>query len=92
LPRRLVEQLQDYAGTGEAQRIYKANFSKAKVKRPAPERTLLHVPTQTDRCFKIDLKAAGIPKDTPKGKLDFHALRTTYINLIMDTGLTLKDA
>jgi len=92
LPRKLVEQLQDFAATGDAQRIYKANFSRGKTQRPLPKRPLLYVPSQTNRCLIIDLKVAEIPTDTPKGKLDFHALRTTYINLIMDTGLTLKDA
>ena len=76
LPRDHVDRLKAYADSGEAQRIYEAKFAKAKVKQTLPNRPLLYVPNQTDRRLK----------------LDFHALRTTSINLIMDTGLSLKDA
>ncbi len=92
LPRDHVDRLKAYADSGEAQRIYEAKFAKAKVKQTLPNRPLLYVPNQTDRRLKLDLEAAGISRITPKGKLDFHALRTTSINLIMDTGLSLKDA
>ena len=34
----------------------------------------------------MDLEAAGIPKHTPKGKLDFHACRVAFINLILEQG------
>ena len=38
------------------------------------------------------MEAAGIPKHTPKGKVDFHAARTAYINLLLeDDQLTPKD-
>ena len=33
-----------------------------------------------------DLKKAGIPKHNPHGKLDFHAARVAYINLLIDNG------
>jgi integrase len=92
LPRDLVGRLQKYAMSGEALRIYKANIKKAKVKKIPPQRPLLYVPTHTDRCLNIDLVAAGIPKVTPKGKLDFHALRTAYINLVLDGDVSVRDA
>ena len=34
----------------------------------------------------MDLKAAGIPKHTPKGKLNFHACRVAFINVILKKG------
>ncbi len=38
------------------------------------------------------MKAAGIAKHTPKGKVDFHAARTAYINVLLeDYQLTPKD-
>ena len=92
IPRDLVQRLKAFAETGEAERIYEKTFKKANAKQHPPKRPLLYVPTQTDRRLKLDLDAAGIPHITPKGKLDFHALRTTSINLIMDTGLPLRDA
>ena len=35
---------------------------------------------------------AGIPKDAIGGKLDFHAVRLAYINLIIEAGATVKEA
>ena len=39
-----------------------------------------------------DLERAGIPKWTPEGKLDFHALRTTFCTLVIESGANLKEA
>jgi hypothetical protein len=43
------------------------------------------------RSLDADL-AAGIPKVTPAGKLDFHAVRVAYINLVIESGVTVKEA
>ena len=50
------------------------------------------MPTHPAREFDKDLKAAGIPKVTSAGKLDFHACRLAYINLVIDSGATIKEA
>jgi|TARA_B100000959_G_scaffold178854_2_gene187040 hypothetical protein len=43
------------------------------------------VPSSTlSRDFDKDLKTADVPKWTPAGKLDFHAIRLAYINLVLD--------
>lgn len=52
---------------------------------------LLSVPTHTARSLDRDLEAAEIPKDTEEGRLDFHALRTTYATLLLDTGAHPKE-
>ena len=39
------------------------------------------------RTLDSDLEAAGVPKNNPNGKLDFHACRTAYINLVLESGL-----
>jgi hypothetical protein len=39
-----------------------------------------------------DLQAAGIPKYTKAGKLDFYALRVMYINLVIESGVNPKEA
>jgi hypothetical protein len=57
-----------------------------------PEHPLLYVPRDPARELDKDLAAAGIPKYTKAGKLDFHALRVTYINLIIESGVTVKEA
>ncbi|MGY8823234.1 MAG: tyrosine-type recombinase/integrase [Candidatus Latescibacterota bacterium] len=52
---------------------------------------LLYVPAHPARGFHIDLKAAGIPKENEEGKLDFHALRNTFITLAIESGASYKD-
>ncbi|MCC8189893.1 MAG: hypothetical protein LIP77_04530 [Planctomycetes bacterium] len=42
--------------------------------------------------LKRDLAKSGIPVLTPAGKLDFHALRTAYINFILDVSPDIKTA
>ena len=42
--------------------------------------------------FDLDLAAAGISKTAPGGKLDFHALRVTYVSLVLEAGASVKEA
>jgi len=42
--------------------------------------------------IKRDLKLAGIPRWTPEGKVDFHACRTAYVTLVLETGASVKEA
>ena len=90
LPRVLVERLAAFAESGEARHLYE----KTSVWRlgDAPENPLLYVPSQTDRTINADLKAAGIPKWTPAGKLDFHAARTAYVTMLLEAETTVKEA
>lgn len=44
------------------------------------------------RVFYKDLERAGILKHAPGGKLDFHALRITYVNLVLESGASVKEA
>lgn len=57
-----------------------------------PEENLFHVPDHTARRFNLDAKKAGIPKHTPEGKIDFHALRVSYVTRIIEEGANLKEA
>jgi len=56
------------------------------------EAKLLTVPTHAARTLKLDLAAAGIPEATFHGKLDFHALRTTFVNLVLHSGADAREA
>ena len=38
------------------------------------------------------MERAGIQKHAPGGKLDFHACRVAYINLVIESGVTVKEA
>ncbi len=53
---------------------------------------LLKVPVKQSQALDRDLKRAGISKRLPGGKLDFHALRLVYINLVIENGATVKEA
>src|SRR5262249_16023192 len=56
------------------------------------QHTLLVVPRHTERILYADLAQAGIPRQTPAGKVDFHALRVAYINLVLEGGATAPEA
>jgi hypothetical protein len=88
LPRALVERLQAFAEAGEPDRLY--DRKNAQVKRP--RNPLLFVSSHPGRALDKDLEAAGIPKHAPGGKLDFHACRLAYINLVIESGATVKEA
>ena len=53
---------------------------------------LLYLPKDTARAINRDLEEAGIPKHTDEGKIDFHALRVTYVTLLVESGATAKEA
>jgi integrase len=57
-----------------------------------PDAPLLHVTSRPACELEKDLKAAGIPKWTPEGKIDFHALRITYTTLVIEAGANFKEA
>lgn len=57
-----------------------------------PMKPLLDVPTHTARMLDMDLNAARIPKRTDEGKIDFHALRTTFVTLTIESGANPKEA
>ena len=95
LPRDLVQRLRAFAESGAPRRLYEETYGRnyqgdiSKV----PDKPLLCVPSQPARSLYQDLKKAGIPKQTSKGIVDFHAARTAYINLLFeDPELTIKDA
>jgi integrase/recombinase XerD len=57
-----------------------------------PNDPLFDVPSHLDRVFNRILKKACIPKDIEgQGRLDLHALRTTSINLMLDTDANMKE-
>ncbi len=58
----------------------------------APDEPLLYVPTHPARDIREDLAAAGLNDKGPGGKVDFHALRTAYVTLLLHTDAGLKEA
>ena len=89
LPRVLVERLRDNTAAALAQ--YHLTY-KGVIPPIIPAAPLLYVPRDLAPRLDKDLQAAGIPKYTKAGKLDFHALRVTYINLVIASGVNPKEA
>jgi integrase len=93
LPASLVARL--VASAGAAKAMYENSYARGSsnlAMSAIPANPLLHVPSHTARSLDYDLKAAGIPKITPAGKLDFHAVRLAYINLVIEGGVSVKEA
>ena len=88
----LVHRLSDFALSGEPARLYAKFYRRKGTKLTAPDNPLLYVPSHTARDLDKDLKAAGIPKETADGKLDFHACRLAYINFVLESGASVKEA
>jgi hypothetical protein len=57
-----------------------------------PKDALLYVPSHPTRELDKELKKAKIPKYTEKGKIAFHALRTSFVSLTYEAGATHKEA
>jgi integrase len=87
LPAKLVEQLASFAESGSPSRLYE----NAKARYALPSSPLLFVPTHILRRFDKDLERVGIPKETSEGRLDFHALRASFITLGAEAGANVKE-
>ena len=90
LPAQLVEDLYSFASAGYPQELYARSVHKWR--HALPVEPLLYVPTHPARTLDADLVRAGIPKEAIGGKLDFHAVRLAYINLVLEAGATVKEA
>ena len=88
LPERLVQHLLEFAKTGFISKRYLRYCRRTM----PPDNARLYVPSHPAREMDKDLEAAGIPKETNDGKLDFHALRTGYIILAFEAGANSKEA
>jgi len=92
LPTVLVHALLQFAMSGKAELLYGRAYVRKDATHEMPECPLLYVSSNTSRVFSRDLKAAGIPKYTEEGKLDFHALRVTYVTFLLQAGAYVKEA
>lgn len=93
LPKRLCEPLLQFAQSGEPQYLYEKHYRRSGgigCELAIPDNPLLFVPTHAARTLKRIAKRAGIPEVTIDGKLDFHGLRTSYINMLIESGADAK--
>ena len=92
LPASLVERLNRFAQSGAALDLYSESSKGANNPVNTLHKPLLYVPSHTAREMDKDLVAAGIPKCTAEGKVDFHASRTAYLSLVVEAGASVKEA
>jgi len=83
--------LEAFVQSGEAVRLYDQFYSHRGDRDRIPTNPLLYIPSHTARDLSIDLEAAGVPKNAPGGKIDFHACRNAYVSLIVESGATVKE-
>ncbi len=88
VPKDTVKLLVEYFDSGIVPRLY-SQYLRTKTFHP---RALLYVPAEAGKDLDRDLEKAGIKKTTPKGKLDFHAIRTCFVSLSIEAGATAKEA
>ncbi len=56
------------------------------------EDALVFVARETSNALEADLVRAGLAKNGPGGKVDFHALRVAYTNFVIESGADMKTA
>jgi integrase len=88
LPSDLLAQLYASGASGEPLKSYRRVRSRLAL----PALPLLFVPRNTSVMLASDCRLADILLQTSKGKVDFHALRTTAINLLFAQGATPPEA
>jgi len=91
IPSDLVQRLLDFVHDGIVDEKYKRFYSRDDCK-PPPKNRLFYILSNPTKAFDEDIEAAGIPKKTKEGKVDFHALRVTYATLVVESGATVKEA
>jgi integrase len=92
LPSALVERLKTYGESGRAAELYRRKHVRRDATAKLRAAPLLFVPSHPARELDKDLKAAGIPKTTAEGKLDFHACRNAYVTFVVEAGASAKEA
>ena len=92
LPHALLEKLGEFVDTGTAGSLYEKRHVRRDATSQTPKDPVLYVPTHCARELSKDLASAGIPKETPRGKLDFHALRVAYVSFCLEVGAGAKEA
>ncbi len=94
----LLSKLHRYGLSGDAKARYVECMGRRKSKAPYPLNPLLYINSHPARRLELDLAEAGVEKyievtpDGQGGKLDFHSLRTTFINLVLEENVDVKTA
>jgi integrase len=89
LPRRLIELLKKSTSEHFARQLYENKCGNRRF--TVPEHPLLYLSADPSTTMERDRKRAGVEKKTDDGKIDFHALRTTFGTLLNMVGATEKE-
>ncbi len=92
LPERLIKPLAEIAESDKIMNLYRKFYTRKDAISPIPDAPLLFVPSHASRSLKVIAERVGVPWSNAAGKMDFHALRVTYINLVIGTGADVKTA
>jgi len=92
LPATLVDRLAAFAESGKAGELYRRYRGRRDSKKDIAGSPLMYVPTQPARMMETDIEVAGIQKLAPGGKIDFHACRVAYVNLVIEAGANVREA
>ncbi|MBL7107606.1 MAG: tyrosine-type recombinase/integrase [Phycisphaerae bacterium] len=87
LPSGVLKRLETFAESEVVSKLYQQFYRNFIY----PKNVLLYVPSHPAREMDKDLEAAGIPKVTTDGKVDFHACRTAYVTLAVEAGANMKE-
>lgn len=91
VPERLCQPLLEFARSGEPEKLYAKYYHGCDGGNlPIPHTPLLFIPVHAARALKRIARYVNVPEVTEEGKLDFHALRTSYINLLYASGADPK--
>lgn len=70
--------------------MYRKHYGRRDANRDIPADPLLFAPSHASRSLHKIADRAGVPWSNELGKMDFHALRVAYINLLTGTGADVK--
>lgn len=90
IPESLAVRLSEFIKSGEAMKLYRRHYARRHHTSLIPEQPLLFVPMQASRTLARIARKAGVELRTFKGKIDFHALRVAYINMLITSGADFK--
>lgn len=87
----LIKKLKEFSKLNIPEKCYQKAY-RNKALPFIPKKPLVYVSTHPERYFKQDAIKAGVKIKTSEGKIDFHALRTTFVTWTIENGANLKEA
>ncbi len=92
LPKLLVEKLKKFAERQTAELLYEERYPRRSATRNIiPKNPLLYIEDSPGMTLDRVMEAAEVEKSNRDGKIDFHALRTTFGTLLNMVGATEKE-